>query len=145
MDSRLKNVKRESVHETVKRKPALRGDTVMPNLIIDLPELLARVENDRELICELLQIFKDEFPRRLQVLHQAVDSLDGEKVAAEAHSLKGMLSNLAAGPAASAAARLEQLGRNRAVSEFPEAFDALESISKELLLQLDTNMTEVLK
>jgi CheY-like chemotaxis protein len=126
-------------------KPALKGDTVMPNAIIDLQELLARVENDRELICDLLQIFREEFPRHLQVLRQAVDSLDGEKVAAEAHSLKGMLSNLAAGPAAAAADRLEQLGRNQAASEYPEAFDALEKIGKELLLQLDTSMAEVSK
>lgn len=115
----------------------------MPNGIMDINELLARVENDRELVRDLLQIFKNEFPRRLEALRQAVNSLDAEMVAAEAHSMKGMLSNLAAGSAAATAARIEQLGRNRAVSEFQEAFETFEKISKELLLQLDTSMTEV--
>ena len=117
----------------------------MPNAIINLPELLARVENDRELIRELFQIFREEFPRHLQTLHQAVDSADGKMVAAEAHSLKGMLSNLAAGPAATAAARLEKLGRNQEASEYPEALEALEKIGRELVLQLDASMAEVFR
>jgi hypothetical protein len=57
--------------------------------------------------------------------------------------MKGMLSNLAAIPAASAAARLEQLGRGREVSEFQEACASLENISRELMQQLDTCMAEV--
>jgi HPt (histidine-containing phosphotransfer) domain-containing protein len=103
---------------------------------------LARVENDRELMRDLLLIFKEEFPPHLQALRQAVDSLDGARVAAEAHTLKGMLSNLAASPAAGAAARLEQLGRSREVSEFREAYAAFEDIGKDLLLQLDACMVE---
>jgi HPt (histidine-containing phosphotransfer) domain-containing protein len=115
----------------------------MPNGMIDFTELLARVENDRELMRELLLIFKEEFPAHLQAVRDAVDSMDGERIAAEAHALKGMLSNLAAGPAASAAARLEELGRNQELSEFQEACASFENISNELLLQLDTCMAEV--
>jgi CheY-like chemotaxis protein/HPt (histidine-containing phosphotransfer) domain-containing protein len=125
------------------RGPTQEEQKYMPNAIIDLTELLARVENDRELMRDLLLIFKQEFPRHLQALRDAVDSMDGEKVAAVAHALKGMLSNLAAGPAAGAAARLEELGRNREVSEFREACASFENISKELLLELDTCMAEV--
>ena len=120
-----------------------KKERYMPKAIIDLTELLERVENDRELIRDLLLIFKDEFPGRLQALRDAVDSMDGKKVAAEAHTLKGMLSNLAANSAAGAAARLEQLGRNQEASEFQEACASFENISKELLLQLDTCMAEV--
>jgi two-component system, sensor histidine kinase and response regulator len=115
----------------------------MSSAIIDVTELLARVEDDRQLMRDLLLIFKEEFPRHLQALREAVNSMDGEKVAAEAHVLKGMLSNLAANPAAAAAARLEQLGRNQEVSQFQEAYGSFEKISKELLLQLDTCVAEV--
>jgi len=115
----------------------------MPKAIMDLTELLERVENDRELMRDLLLIFKEEFPRHLQALRDAVDSMDGERVAAEAHTMKGMLSTLSATSAASAAARLEQLGRNRKVCEFQEACASFENISKKLLLQLDTCMAEV--
>jgi two-component system sensor histidine kinase/response regulator len=115
----------------------------MSSAIIDMAELLARVEDDRGLMRDLLLIFKEEFPQHLQALRHAVNSADGEKVAAEAHALKGMLSNLAAHPAAAAAARLEQLGRDREASQFPEAFTSFEEISKELLLQLDVCMAKV--
>jgi HPt (histidine-containing phosphotransfer) domain-containing protein len=115
----------------------------MSSAIIDMAELLARVEDDRGLMRDLLLIFREEFPRHLQALRDAVNSANGEKVAAEAHALKGMLSNLAAHPAAAAAARLEQSGRDREASQFPEAFGAFEKISKELLLQLDVCMAEV--
>jgi two-component system sensor histidine kinase/response regulator len=115
----------------------------MSSAVIDVTELLARVEDDRDLIRDLLLIFREEFPAHLQAMRDAVNSMDAEKVAAEAHALKGMLSNLAANPAAAAAARLEQLGRNREVSQFQEAFGSFEEISKELLLQLDVCMSEV--
>jgi two-component system sensor histidine kinase/response regulator len=115
----------------------------MSSAIIDLTELLARVEDDRELMRDLLVIFREEFPRHLQALRDAVNSMDGEKVAAMAHALRGMLSNLAANPAAAAAARLEQLGRNREASQFPQAFASFEEIGKELLLQLEVCMAEV--
>ncbi|PYU51748.1 MAG: hypothetical protein DMG48_08100 [Acidobacteria bacterium] len=120
-----------------------RGKAYMPNAIIDLAELLARVENDHGLMRELLLIFKDEFPGHLQALRDAVDSMDGDRVTAEAHTLKGMLSNLAATSAADAAARLEQLGQNREISKFQEACSVFESVSKDLLLQLDACMAEV--
>jgi len=115
----------------------------MSSAIIDMAELLARVEHDRELMRDLLLIFKEEFPRHLQALRDAVNSMDGEQVAAEAHALKGMLSNLAANPAAAAAARIEQLGRNCEAAKFREAFSSFEKVSKELLDQLDACMAEV--
>jgi HPt (histidine-containing phosphotransfer) domain-containing protein len=115
----------------------------MAKAMLDLTQLLERVENDRELIRDLLLIFKEEFPIHLRALRAAVDSLDGEKVAAEAHTMKGMLSNLAASAAAGAAARLEQLGRNQEVTEFQAACASFESLSKELLLELDACMAEV--
>jgi len=122
---------------------ARKKEKHMPKAIMDLTELLERVENDRELIRDLFLIFKEEFPIHLRALRDAVDSMDGKKVAAEAHAMKGMLSNLAASSAAGAAARLEQLGRNQEVSEFQEACASFEILSKELLLHLDTCMAEV--
>jgi len=41
-------------------------------LIFDHQELLARVENDRELLRDLLTIFKEDFPRQLLTLREAV-------------------------------------------------------------------------
>src|SRR5258708_22934869 len=84
----------------------------LSNLTFNHAELLARVDNDRELLHDLLAIFKEEFPRHLQALREAVESGDGKLVTVAAHTLKGMLLNLAAGRAAAAVGRLEQLGRS---------------------------------
>ena len=115
----------------------------MPRSLIDFAELLTRVENDRELMRDLLLIFKEEFPRHCRALREAVESLDTKQVAWEAHALKGMLSNLAAGEAAGAAARLEQLGRDGKSLEFRESMATFDNIAEELLLQLNTCMAEV--
>ena len=51
---------------------------------------------------------------------------------AAAHALKGMLGNLAAGPAAAQARRLEALGRRGDLSEAPAALRQLEDESERL-------------
>ncbi len=113
------------------------------NLTFDHGELLARVDNDRELLHDLLTIFKEEFPRHLQALREAVDSGDGKRVAAAAHTLKGMFLNLAASQAAAAAGRLEEMGCSGEASGFQEAFLAFERDAMTLLPQLDACMAEV--
>ena len=115
----------------------------MPRSLIDFGELLSRVENDRELMRDLLSIFKEEFPRHQRALREAVESLDAKQVASEAHTLKGMLSNLAAREAAVAASRLEQLGRDGKSAEFRESLVRFDNIVEELLPQLDACMAEV--
>ena len=113
------------------------------NLTFDPGELLARVDNDRELLRDLLMIFRVEFPRHLLALREAVEAKDGKRVAGVAHTMKGMLSNLAATQAADAAARLEQMGRQDEASGFPEALAAFERDAMKLLPQLETCMAEV--
>jgi HPt (histidine-containing phosphotransfer) domain-containing protein len=113
------------------------------NLVFNQGELLARVDNDREILRELLMIFKEEFPGHLQALREAVDSGDGRLVAVAAHTLKGMLLNMAAGQAAEAVSRLEQMGRVGEVSKFQEALAAFERDATRLLPHLDACMAEV--
>jgi HPt (histidine-containing phosphotransfer) domain-containing protein len=80
---------------------------VTPGHKVDMPELLSRVDNDRELLRDLLTIFRDDFPRRLEDLRRAVASQDRNAAKIVSHTLKGMLSNLAVTRAASSASRLE--------------------------------------
>src|SRR5260370_39545101 len=104
----------------------------MPNAMFDLAELLARVENGRELMRDLLLIFKQEFPRHLQALRDAVASMNGGRVAAGAHSLKGMLSNLAAGPAVGGAAPPREVAPKREEARFRGACGSLGDNTKGL-------------
>ena len=122
-----------------------KAEKPLSSLIFDQQELLARVENDCELLRDLLGIFKEEFPRQLLALREAVKAGDGDRVAIAAHTLRGMLANLAATQAASTAARLEQMGRKKETLGFQEALGVFENDANRLLPQLDACLTEVCK
>lgn len=113
------------------------------NSDFDYQQLLARADNDRQLLHELLMIFKEEFPRHLQAVRDAVRSEDAKLVATTAHTLKGMLLNMAAGQTSAAAARLEQLGRDGERSGFPSALADLEKDAASLMPQINAFMAEV--
>ena len=111
---------------------------------IDFPELLSRVDNDRELLLDLMSIFKEDFPRHVRELTDVIAARDLKKMAIVSHTLKGMLANLAVTRAAGAAAKLEQLGRENATG--PEIADALRAFQREvqgLLPEMEAYMAEV--
>ena len=54
------------------RGRAEEGENPMTEYFIDLEELLARSEHDRELARDLLSIFQEEFPQRHQALREVV-------------------------------------------------------------------------
>ena len=66
------------------------NDAVLEKFV-DLPDLLARVENDRELLAELFVMFQEELPGLQNTLHHAMDVGDLPEGAKAAHALKGML------------------------------------------------------
>ena len=109
---------------------------------VNLPELLKRVDHDRDLLCELIGIFKEEFPRHLEALRQSVANEDLKTAEAKSHALKGMLSGLSVTRAATIAARLEQMGREGRIAEFAETLALLESEVADLLPELDGYATE---
>ena len=108
----------------------------------NIAELLARVENDRELLRELLSIFKEEFPHHFQDLRDAVARQDAARVAAASHALKGMLANLAVTGAAKGAANLEKIARRGETASLNAAFSALEEQVHGLLQEMETYMGE---
>lgn len=112
------------------------------HLIFDCGELFERVDNDCELLRDIIGIFKQEFPRLLQTLEEAVQAQDTKRVAIAAHTLKGMLSNLAASQAAATAARLEQLGRQGDSSGLERAFATFKGDTNELLPLLEACMAK---
>lgn len=109
---------------------------------INLEELLVRVENDRKLLKDLVEIFRAVLPDHLSALEAAVGAANPPQVVQNAHSLKGMLANMAAPQAASAAAHLEKLGRENQSLEFGRALSALKDELAGLLPELEAAVTE---
>jgi len=114
-----------------------------PETVWNLPELLARVEDDQELARELLAIFKEDFPRLFRPLQEAIGGRELKKVAALGHTLKGMFANLAAARAAAAAARLEEAARAGESGSLEEALETLRGEVAKLLPELDAYLKGV--
>jgi HPt (histidine-containing phosphotransfer) domain-containing protein len=104
-------------------------------------ELFARVDNDRELLQELIVIFKDHFPQQLCALRRAVDQGDLKTVERSSHTLKGMFLSLAASKSAAAASQLERLGRGHETGALSNALALLEREVALLLPELEAHLT----
>lgn len=68
----------------------------MSEEILDLPEFLERVQNDKELLVELLGIFVEDFQEKRKLLVEAVENNDIDTIKSIAHSLKGATGNISA-------------------------------------------------
>jgi HPt (histidine-containing phosphotransfer) domain-containing protein len=110
---------------------------------VNLEELLIRIEYDRELLCQLLGIFKTEFPRLLDRLQQPVARQDVKKVKVTSHAMKGMRSAISAMQAAVTASRLEEMGRNKQASGLTDTLALFESQLADLLPELDACSEEM--
>lgn len=109
---------------------------------VNLQELLVRVEHDRHLLNELLSIFVEEFPLKLQQLKEAVAREHLPDVVLVSHALKGMLANLSVTEAAVAAADLERIARSGQTTLLTQALTAFERQTQGLVPELRAQLTE---
>ncbi len=84
----------------------------MSEEIIDLKDVLDRVQDDKELLLELFDIFKEDFVKKRQALGEAVAAGDIVKIKELAHSLKGSSGNISAKPMHASCFQLEQLAKS---------------------------------
>ena len=80
--------------------------------LVDWSELMERVDGDRELLKELFELFRGEFPRMRDQLHAAVKQGDLAEIQRAAHTLKGMMVNLSLKQGATLAANIEAAARS---------------------------------
>ncbi len=106
------------------RSSALLGlDAMAP---LDEAELFERFEGNVELIAEVLRVFRQESPSRLQALRAAVAQADCVSLARGAHCLKGALATMAAGPSHEIAEEIETLANSGRLEEVSELITRLE-------------------
>ena len=85
--------------------------------IIDLPELLERVQDDKELLLELFDIFVQDFAVKRKSLEEYIKSKNYEEIRNIAHSLKGASGNISAKPLRAVCIQFEDLGKRNSVSD----------------------------
>lgn len=98
----------------------------------NLDELMERLDGDQEFLRELLEIFRQDGRGNLERARSQMAQRDLPGLSRTAHTLKGMLKNLAMGAAAEAAAALEK-----------SADGGLTERSEELLVRLEKELARV--
>lgn len=118
------------IKETLREMPM--GDTA----IIDIPELIERLDNDFELYTELLDLFIDDSASLISQIENAINNRDPEALRKTAHTLKGAVANFSAPAAYKAASILEQIGINKeltnAGAQFLKLKTEIDSVIKEM-------------
>jgi HPt (histidine-containing phosphotransfer) domain-containing protein len=92
----------------------------------DAADLLARVDDDHDMVVELIETLRAEVPVRVAEIRHALDAGDHRTLSFAAHALKGALAALSACNAARAAQALELAGRAGHAPDGPELVDRLE-------------------
>ena len=76
-------------------------------VIYDHQELLKRVGGDEDLSRELLEMFLEEFPHKLEEIKKALKEEEAPMVARVAHTIKGSSANIGANTIREAALEME--------------------------------------
>ncbi len=99
---------------------------------IDMKEVMERVQDDRELLIELLQIFSDDYVQKKKMLDEAVIKNDFDQVRNIAHGLKGASGNISAKKLRISFADLGQMAKDRNFSKAKETLDLIDRQFNEL-------------
>ncbi len=92
----------------------------------DWAAALERLQGDRELLEEIAGVFREEAPKLLDQIREAIERRDAALLKLSAHTLKGALVNFAANGAIDAARRLEMMGKRGDLSSAAEGLVELE-------------------
>ncbi|MEH2104803.1 GAF domain-containing protein [Nostoc sp.] len=128
--------------ETVAKQTVSTTDVGSVDLPIDWERLHQLSENNPEFELELLQIFVEDIQPRLEVIKIAIAAYDFEKLAHEAHQIKGASANVGATTMHLAAEKLEQLAHNqerRGSTNFISELEEFIKLIQEFLTCQDSN------
>ncbi|PYO06612.1 MAG: hypothetical protein DMD75_23625 [Candidatus Rokuibacteriota bacterium] len=112
------------------------GAPAAPEAGFDLTAALHYVGGDRALLDELLGIFVEDAPVRMDAIRKAIAGGEATELTREAHTLKGALKVIGATTAAGLAQGLEVLARDGNISEADKLSTALEREMDRLMQSL---------
>jgi HPt (histidine-containing phosphotransfer) domain-containing protein len=99
---------------------------------IDLPSALERVDNDKEFLDSLLDMFQEDFVEKSGLLQAAVSAKDFGAIHEIGHSLKGASANLSLLPLQEACFRMEKAGWDQDIRLAEETLSLMEEEFKKL-------------
>jgi PAS domain S-box-containing protein len=104
--------------------------------MFDHHELLHRLSGDEDLLADVVKMFVEDCPRRLEAIGGAIDRGDAAQIRAETHALKGAAGNLSAGGVFVAARALEAAVGDGRIEATKELYQRLSAEADRLLMLL---------
>ena len=92
---------------------------------------------DKEIVLEIIEIFINEYPDRIQVLTECIDASDYDKIKFNSHSIKGVIANFVAPDVEQKARELEIMGSNKNIDGINEVFADFKINSAALVEELN--------
>ncbi|MCO6043702.1 response regulator [Aeoliella sp. ICT_H6.2] len=99
----------------------------------DYERALENVGGGEALLLEMINLFEVECPKQMSDIEEAYQAGDCEMVMRSAHTLKSTVGLFAADSAAAVAKRIEYMGRDGVLDEFPVQWKQLISLVEDLL------------
>jgi HPt (histidine-containing phosphotransfer) domain-containing protein len=112
---------------------------------VSAKELLERIDGDRSLLAELVELFRGDYPGQIRTAREAVAKGDAGTLQRVGHALKGTTGNLAAPIASRIADELESMGRTGDLALAGTRVTALEEELIRVVEVLEGLCMEVLK
>ena len=105
-------------------------------MIFDYDKLLESAGGDKELVDELISIFKSDCHNQLEAIKKAIDESNPKLLHETAHQLKGPLSSMGAYSALDLVIALETMGINEEMVKAKTGYGELVICIDELILSL---------
>ncbi|MEA3505463.1 MAG: Hpt domain-containing protein [Bacteroidota bacterium] len=93
---------------------------------------------DKDIVVEIIDIFKEEYPERMEQLYLACKTKDGELLRTASHGLKGVLANFYATKPFEITKHMEEKGKTNDFENIDTLLADLKTSCEELLIELET-------
>jgi HPt (histidine-containing phosphotransfer) domain-containing protein len=102
-------------------------DTCSAEPPVDVATLMTIVGGEKDLMMDLGRIFRQDYPKQVEVLREAIRQGDKRGIEHIAHSLRGALATIGATTARSLAYELESMGQTSQLERAQSVFHKLEA------------------
>ncbi len=109
--------------------------------IINMEEVLERLDGDEDLIREIWEVFSEDAPVQMENLKNAIDSSDIPYTERQAHTLKSASANIGANSLREKAFQIEIIAKEKSLNNIHILYEDLESEFNKVMKELTTLMS----
>ncbi len=101
-------------------------------MIIDLDDVLGRIQGDKELLVELIEIFLDDCPQKVSEIKKCFEISDFGQLSELSHSIKGAAANIGAKKISYTFLQAEEAANSQNIDGFGQLIERMDQEFDEL-------------